>query len=58
MTVTSASNYDEGCPKANEKKIWEMIMSAKKYKVSPDATINLIDGEGKEVITLNLQWSS
>lgn len=30
-------------------------MSAKKYKVSPDATINLIDGEGKEVITLNLQ---
>jgi hypothetical protein len=55
IEVSSSSVYDEGCGKGNERNVWEALVGAKTYRWAEDGTVTLIDGKGKETVTLNMQ---
>ena len=55
ITISSSSTYDEGCRQGNEKNVWDALVGARKYRWVEDGTVTLMDREGRETVTLNLQ---
>ena len=55
VEITSASTINPTCPQTNEKLFFETMLSAVRYEIDQDGDINLIDGDGKEVVALTMK---